>query len=96
MVALKQSCCRKTGVKKKNSNDHRKHRKTGKPERRLCGCEQHIENQTVHGSALFFVVQGETERGCLRNKLSDCPKMMGACCWKVVLKRKQHGQKRRV
>ena len=76
MVALKQSCCRKTGVKEKNSNDRRKHRKTGKPKRRLCGCEQHIENQTVHGSALFFVVQGETERGCLRNKLSDCPKMM--------------------
>ena len=56
---------------------------TGKPEkpkRRLCGCEQnienHIENQTVHGNALFFVVQGETESGCLRNKLSDCPKMM--------------------
>ena len=24
----------------------------------------------------FFVVQGETERGCLRSKLSDCPKMM--------------------
>ena len=53
---------------------------TGKPEkpkRRLCGCEHLMENQTVHGSALFFVAQGETERGCLRNKLSDCPKMMG-------------------
>ena len=23
----------------------------------------------------FFVVQGETERGCLRSKLSGCPKM---------------------
>ena len=61
----------------KNSNDRRKHRKTGKPKRRLCGCEHLMEKQTVHGSALFFVVPGETERGCLRNKLSDCPKMMG-------------------
>ena len=52
---------------------------TGKPEnpKGACvGANKHMENQTVHGSALFFVAQGETERGCLRNKLSDCPKMM--------------------
>ena len=56
---------------------------TVKPEKlkkRLYGCEQnvenHIENETVQGNALFFVVQSETESGCPRSKLSGCPKMM--------------------
>ena len=38
--------------------------------------ENHIENKTVQGNALFFVVQGETEGGCPRSKLSGCPKMV--------------------
>ena len=79
-MALKQSCCRKNGVKEKNSKDRLTHSKTGKTQKApvwvRTKIENHIENQTVHGNALFFVVQGETESGWLRSKLSDCPKMM--------------------
>ena len=70
-MVLENRCQREKLERPLKTQENRKN-----PKRRLCGCEQHIENQTVHGSALFFVVQGETERGCLRSKLSDCPKMM--------------------
>ena len=53
--------------------------KPEKHKKRLSGCQQNvetrIENENVQRNALFFVVPGETESGCLRSKLSGCPKM---------------------
>ena len=71
----------KPGSKRKTRKTAEHTVKPEKLKKRLYGCEQkifenHIENETVQGNALFFVVQGETESGCLRSKLSDCPKMM--------------------
>ena len=79
-MALKQSCCWKKLVSKRKTRRTAEH--TVKPEKSKppvwvqTNVENHIENETVQGNALFFVVQGETEGGCPRSKLSGCPKMV--------------------